>query len=404
MKSSAVTSLLLLLASSNEHASAFAPRSMNFKRNVVAAKKSKSSSTLFLWVNDFSKNGPPTSLEARVQDTLQSLQLNNGSPASSTESIQLLVHELELVQNDCTEEGNQTADECDIALKEKRDKWIKDLEEYINMTAVQQAKETTTTASAGVAPLASSASTNTILPSSDLPIEAQVQSCLETASVQATVTTTTSQPLTLFHVANMHHSLEELQNECSEEGNQTKDECDVVRMEERNALLLELDNMLSSPSLELIQATLNQLDSDAKIAPQDWLQHFDQWLSVLEEQNFMCSEEGHQTENECDVQTMEWRSQLTLRLEDRVSQFQKQTVKATQDCLQYQLCNTAALERTYANLEEVELMCTEEGNQTRSFCNLDAKEERQALMEQISHQLDLAQAVVQLKKDISFQI
>lgn len=199
-----------------------------------------------------------------------------------------------------------------------------------------------------------------------------------------------------------------MQNDCTEEGNQTNDECDVLRMEERQGLLLELDQMLSSPSLDFVQATLEQLDAadnDASsISPNDWLSHFTQWLLVLEEETNLCSEDGHQTSQMCDVELMEKRSQLTLRLEDSIAQFQKQTVKATQNCLQYQLCNTQALQKTFANLEELELLCTEEGNQTRSFCSLDSKEERQALMEQINHQLECLDHVQVQRKDVSFQI
>ncbi|CAJ1960666.1 unnamed protein product [Cylindrotheca closterium] len=391
MKSSAAVTSLFLLLAGNQHAAAFSPHSLTLQRNAAMAKKS-TPSTLFLWVNDYSKTGPPPSLESRVEDCLQSLQLE--SP--SMDSIQALVQELELIQNNCTEEGNQTTEECDIFLKEKRDMWIKALEEYM---ITLEAKEST------AVPL----STSFILPSVTLssePIEAQVLSCLKTASVQATVTTTTSQPLTLFHAVSMRQSLEDLQNECTEEGNQTKDQCDVVRMEERKGLLIELDQMISFPSLSLVQATLDQLDQDvdSSIAPNDWLSHFTQWLSVLEEQTNMCSEDAHQTSQMCDVQAMEWRSRLTLRLEDYISQFQTETVKATQNCLQYQLCNTQALLKTYSNLEELELLCTEEGNQTRSFCSLESKEERQALMEQISHQMELAEGVVQLQREVSFQI
>jgi hypothetical protein len=379
-----------LLATNANNANAFSPSSMKLKQLV---KSSSSSSSLHLWVNDFSKNGPPSttasSLEARVEDCLQSLQSKPPSP----ESIQALLHELELLQNDCTEEGNQTSDECDISLKEKRDKWIKALEEY--KTVVGHVQEE--------APLETSA----ILPSiknQGQPIEAQVQSCLESASVQATVTTTTSQPLNLFHVLQMRQSLEDLQNECTEEGNQTKDECDVVRMEERFALMVQLDELVQAPSLKFVQTTLDELNGQQAETQQEIFSVVTHWLTVLEEQTNLCSEEGHQTSSMCDIRTMEWRADLQLRLEEYLSQFQTKTVQRTQNCLQYQLCNTDALKATYANLEELEMLCTEEGNQTRSFCNLDAKEERQALMEQISHQLDLAEAVVQLQKDVSFQI
>jgi len=382
-----MTSLLLLtiafLAGNVDHAAAFSPRSMMMKN-----KRLRSSSSLYLWVNDFSRNGPP-SLESRVEDCLQSLKLT----PPSTESIKALLQELENLQNDCTEEGNQTKEECDIALKEKRDKWTKALEEYNN--ALLNSAASTTAENA-----------ETILPvdSSSVPIEAQVQSCLETASVQATVTTRTFQPLNLFHVLDMRQSLEDLQNECTEEGNQTKDECDVVRMEERQALLLQLDEMVQSPTLAFVQATLDATQ-DKQDDPDAFFSVVTHWLTVLEEQTNLCSEEGHQTSSMCDLSTMEWRTDLTLRLETYLSQFQAQTVQRTQTCLQYQLCNVEALRSTYANLEELELLCTEEGNQTRSFCSLDAKEERQILMEQISHQLDLAQAAVQLEnKDISFQI
>jgi len=403
---------LLLLLTSKDRAQAFSPRSMALKR---AISKPSAASPLFLWVDDFSENGPPSSLEFRVQDCLRSFQ----SPhVPSIEAIRALLQELEAVQNDCTEEGNQTKDECDITRKEKRDAWIGALEDYIEaFDAVMDAsagvaddddRDDDGRDDASVAPIAASAILPSAASSSDS-LEAQVRACLETSSVRATVTTTTSRPLTLVHVLDMRRSLEDLQNECTEEGNQTEDECDVVRVEERQSLLIELDEMLETPTLDLVQATLDQLDDPngdggtSEVSPNDWLSHFARWFQVLEEQTNLCTEEGHQTSDMCRVDIADRRSSLLLRLEGRIDGFQAQATRSC-CCSEYQLCDAEALERTYDSLEELESLCTEEGNQTRSFCSLESKEERLALMGRIAHQLELADGIKSEERDFSFQI
>merc|ERR1712151_675266 len=97
-----------------------------------------------------------------------------------------------------------------------------------------------------------------------------------------------------------------------------------------------LDEMLETPTLELVQATLDRMDAPddetLEISPNAWLSHFAQWFQVLEEQTNLCSEEGHQTSDMCNVDTMDWRSSLLLRLEDYIANFQTQ---ATHDCLEY---------------------------------------------------------------------
>jgi len=416
MIKSVTKAALLLLLTGKDRAQAFSPRSMALKR---AISKPSAASPLFLWVNDFSENGPPSSLEFRVQDCLRSFQ----SPhVPSIEAIRALLQELETVQNDCTEEGNQTKDECDITRKEKRDAWIEALEDYmVAFAAVMDAsaggaddndRDDGGRDDASIAPIAASA----ILPSaasssasSSESLEAQVRACLETSSVRATVTTTTSRPLTLVHVLHMQRSLENLQNECTEEGNQTEDECDVVRVGERQSLLIELDEMLETPTLDLVQATLDQLDAPdggggtSEVSPNDWLSHFARWFQVLEEQTNLCTEEGHQTSDMCRVDTADRRSSLLLRLEGRIDGFQAQATRSC-CCSEYRLCDAEALERTYDSLEELESLCTEEGNQTRSFCSLESKEERLALMGRIAHQLELAGGIKSEERDFSFQI
>eukprot|EP00980_Cylindrotheca_fusiformis_P004747 scaffold1008_cov124-Cylindrotheca_fusiformis.AAC.15 len=346
--SSTATAVALSLGALASTSDAFTP---------VSFQKARQQSSLDFWVEDFATPPvPASSLEARVKDCLK-----NGS--CDVQSMTMLVQELEALQNTCTEEGNQTLDECDVAMKDERDVWIHELEQLISSAAVNTM----------VMFLSSTSSSSSL--------EEEVQARLE------------DDKSSLQDLKALLAKLEAKHYECTEEGNQTLEECDLSVKADREHLIRQLERKIQNPSLAQIQASLGQTDD---------LSELTHLLSVLEYQTNMCTEEGYQTSDQCDLAEKEQRAELMQLLEEKITLTQTQTAQKTRHCMSYQLCNTQRLSKTLMDLEELSSMCTEEGNQTRSFCNLEAKEEREVLMESIHHQLDLAEAA--RMRDIVFQI
>jgi L-rhamnose mutarotase len=307
---------------------------------------------------------PPSSsplLEARIKDCLME--------GCNVEDTTMLLKELEDLLYACTEECNQTNDECDVFMKDQRDVWIKSLEDQISSTAVS------------ARPISLSSATK----SSATSLEEQVKACWNDDNASK---------LTLQDLKTLLVKLEAKHYECTEEGNQTLDECDLTVKADREHWIKQLERAIQNPSLQQIQASLEQGNCDLSELP-----HL---LAVLEHQSNLCTEEGHQTSDVCDLAQREQRTELMQVLEDQILKTQTQTAKQTHHCMTYQLCNTQALSKTLHNLEEVSNLCTEDGNQTRSFCNLEAKQEREDVMERICHQLELAETA--LMKEVVFQI
>ena len=204
--------------------------------------------------------------------------------------------------------------------------------------------------------------------------------------------------MTMGEIANLYEKLEEVFNTCTEEGHQTDEECDVEVKAEREVLMKRLDRKIRSPDMDLVKYTLkNQKDLS--------LGELTQMMTSLEDELNLCTEEGNQTNDECDVEVLAQREDLMAIVGERILTAQKETSSRTKLCMQYHLCDTKSLAKTLQNLETINNLCTEEGNQTRSMCSLDAKAERDELIAKLTHELELAQAVVTTPDDRSvFQI
>lgn len=362
LSTAAVVVSLAALASPSH---AFAPLAMNKQNKRHQQGRIVVPAPLFLWVDQFSTPLVPLSssslLEARVKDCLMK--------GSNVEDMAMLLKELEDLLYACTEEGNQTNDECDVIMKDQRDVWIKELEDQISSTAVSTMVTSLSSATKSTA----------------TSLEEQVKACWNDDN---------DSKLTLQDLKTLLAKLEVKHYECTEEGNQTLDECDVTVKADREHWIQQLERAIQNPSVQQIQASLEQGNSD--------LNELTHLLAVIEHQTDLCTEEGHQTSDACDLAEKEQRAELMQVLEDQILKNQTQTAQQTRHCMTYQLCNTQALSKTLHNLEELSSLCTEDGNQTRSFCNLDAKQEREDVMERIRHQLELAETA--LMKEVVYEI
>ena len=118
-------------------------------------------------------------------------------------------------------------------------------------------------------------------------------------------------------------------------------------------------------------------------------------LHFLESQTNSCTEEGNQTMDECDIVAKAEREELIELLETQIVFQQEKASKSTELCLQYKLCDPVKLVKTYAELEVLYNLCTEECNQTRSFCSLEAKDQRDEMMAKLEYELNLAKKVTE---------
>lgn len=324
-----------------------------------------------LWVDEQSYSIPPlgqpataaSSLEARVRACL-------AAPENNIPGMMGLLEELEALQNACTEEGNQTLDECDVTQKDARDAW----------KAALEARLTKAAASAMVAYVKAT--------QGSLALKEEVMAYL---SEDSTATTAQMEALVA--------SLEALNYDCTEEGNQTNEECDVTLKEERDSWIKQLEAGIQNPSATRIRARL-----DATTDQEIDLGDLTRMVAALERETDACTEEGNQTNEECDVWAKADREDLLLRLEERILARQAESARRTNQCLKYSLCDTAALQKTLRDLEALGNLCTEEGNQTRSFCSLEAKAQRDDLAARLEHELDLAQSAITQTRNVYFQI
>jgi len=339
----------------------------------VQSRVVKKSPPVFLWVDDEQgfttprtpRPSPP--MEETVVET-RAKQCIDASSSCDVQYMSALIKELEQIQYDCTEEGNQTNDECDVVLKDERETLIHALEDKI--LAV--------TAASTMVMFMSTAATAT----SELKAEDRAKACLDgrlSMSVQEMET--------------LLNKLDLINSDCTEEGNQTNDECDITLKAERDVLIKKLERKINASKPNMMTQIQACLNADSKCSLGD-LTHM---LDTLEKQNDMCTEEGNQTNEECDVMIKAEREELMALLEKEILAKQGSTAQNTRDCLKYKLCDTSALNKTLQDLEALNNLCTEEGNQTRSLCSLDAKEERDRLMEQVRYALELSSNVDSLQ-------
>ena len=106
---------------------------------------------------------------------------------------------------------------------------------------------------------------------------------------------------------------------------------------------------------------------------------------------------------ECDILVKDQREVLMGVVGERIVIAQKEASSKTKQCGQYKLCNTDAMTRSLKALEKLDCLCTEEGHQTKKFCSIEAKAEREELIEQLTYELELAKAVTADQRSV-FQI
>ena len=190
------------------------------------------------------------SIETRVQAAMASADLTQ---------MKKLLTEMYHLQDACTEEGNQTDQECDIIVKEKREVLMKSLEEKIASVFM------------------TTAMTVMAMSRSDAPptLEDQVQTCISN-----------TRSFSLEEMKSMLNRLEELQSGCTEEGNQTNQECDIVVKAQRDACIRKLESKIDSP--------LAQMRSELEQGKSHSLGELTDMLHFLEHQTDACTEEGNQ--------------------------------------------------------------------------------------------------------------
>jgi hypothetical protein len=290
------------------------------------------------------------SMESRVEAAMATADLVQ---------MKKLLTEMYHWQDACTEEGNQLVEECDLVVKSEREVLMKNLEDKIASVFMSSAM-TVMAISGGTIPTT---------------LEDQVQACLSGTNSFSTQ-----------EMKSMLNRLEELQSDCTEEGNQTNQECDIVVKAQRDVWIKKLERKIADPmaqmrsKLELKTCSISELTD---------------MLHFLEGQTDSCTEEGNQTKDECDVIVKAEREELMELLEAQIVFQQSKASKSTELCLQYKLCDPAKLTKTYAELEELNNLCTEEGNQTRSFCSLEAKDQRDEMMAKLEYELNLAERVIE---------
>ena len=337
----------------------------------ISSPSKKVNSALNFWVDDHPIPPRTPSSVSKTNKKVNDLETRARTCLESSNDVRYmnkLVESLEQVQYDCSEECNQTNDECDVTLKDERDVLINKLQEKINdvIASTMAVMFMTTTATASDS------------------IEDQVKSCLNGQAGEFT----TDQMKVLVQ------RLEDMNSDCTEEGNQTNDECDIVVKAERDYLIkqleLKIDDMESSVDALMTEIS-KQLASENKKASS--LSQLTNWLQQLEKQNNLCTEEGNQTNEECDILIKDEREQLMELLATRISEQQTTTAQNTKNCTKYKLCDTSSMKKTLEELETLNFMCSEEGNQTRSFCDVEKWDERQEIMEALRHELELAKNV-----------
>ena len=126
----------------------------------------------------------------------------------------------------------------------------------------------------------------------------------------------------------MLNYLEELQSVCTEEGNQTAQECDIITAQEcdiivkaqRNDWIRKLEHKISDP-MTLIRTKLKQGTHS--------LRELTDMLHVLESQAELYMEEGNQTNDKCDVIAKAEREDLMRMLEAQIVSQQGKASKKT---------------------------------------------------------------------------
>ena len=188
-----------------------------------------------------------------------------------------MLNDLEAVQFECTEEGNQTNSECDVEVKAEREALMLKLTRRIAKSRTDVDK-----------------------------VKAYLESP-EPCSVDAMMT--------------MLHDLEAVQNECTEEGNQTNTECDIDLKAERETLILKLSRRIAKSRTDVDQVK-KCVEEPGLCSVHDMVT----MLHDLEAVQFECTEEGNQTNTECDVMVKAEREALIEKLTLQIEMAQEQEI------------------------------------------------------------------------------
>jgi len=266
--------------------------------------------------------------------------LASPTPCSLPQMMTMLA-DLERVNDECTEEGNQTDPLCDIALKAEREALIEKLSYQISKSRTDVDK---------------------------------VKECLAGPT-----------PCAMEQMMTMLADLERVNDECTEEGNQTDALCDVELKAEREALIEKLQSKIakSRTDVQQVKACLASPDPCG-------LNRMVTMLADLERVNDECTEEGNQTDPLCDVELKAEREALMEQLSFQISK-SRTDVDQVKECLQGPTpCSVDQMITMLADLERVNDECTEEGHQTDSLCDVHLKAEREELMEELSTRIAAA--------------
>ena len=238
--------------------------------------------------------------ECMTMKNAQTCMNASGEDTCSVEEMMYLMEELERKNNDCTEECNQTSRQCGIEVKEQRDMMIENLSNQI------QSRQNKTTSSKTVTMTA-----DAVVDETDLMVN--VETCLATQGVS----------YTLDEMVSMLNELELINSDCTEECHQTEDYCDPFQKEERElkteklALLVakirtpthKAKSTISSVQdcVEISKTQTNHKGPSEACYSDTTLEDMRIMLNDLEVLNSDCTEEGHQTDAECDVHVKEER-------------------------------------------------------------------------------------------------
>jgi hypothetical protein len=219
----------------------------------------------------------------------------------SIPQLKQMQEELETINNLCTEEGTQTNPECDVELKDERDYAIIQIQRIFNERTGKNSK----------------------------------LKYVDMDAVREMVATPWTFPLQT--IRQQIAAMEILNCECTEDGNQTDPVCDVLLKDERDSAIETLamyvksvENMLETEGIvakEKAQAKANEAETKStKASPSeeicrdahvfdmgeilDCVDHpgsqslvtMQTMLVQLEAAHFACTEEGTQTNPECDVE------------------------------------------------------------------------------------------------------
>mmetsp|Transcript_30611 Transcript_30611/g.72209 ORF Transcript_30611/g.72209 Transcript_30611/m.72209 type:complete len:362 (-) Transcript_30611:252-1337(-) len=187
----------------------------------------------------------------------------------SLQTIRKQIKAMEILNCECTEDGNQTDVVCDVQLKDERDAAIETLSLY--MKSVQKMLETE-----GIKVQEEETNGRSEAETSKICIDARVEEeATEVATIfdMGEIRACVDQPgsRSLSEMQNMLTQLEAVHNACTEEGCQTNAECDVEVKAERDALMESLVSQIQDAKLcmDQIKAFAEQGDNLDNVAVEE---------------------------------------------------------------------------------------------------------------------------------------